>query len=108
MPMPHPHRESLYRQVQEFDGYLQKPYLKTLTLEDAARILKKMEAFHHQADGLRQQPQYSLENDYLIAVGCRLTADLLEQILMRVMDIYQAGDHTLTRLYQQFQGQIRQ
>ncbi|MBY0404059.1 MAG: hypothetical protein K2X66_09185 [Cyanobacteria bacterium] len=120
--MSHPSTD-LYQTVKEFDRFLGKEYLRTLSLEEAALILKKIESFHVIASQMGEgnldeipleganageaTPEKLSEIESLILVGCRLTTDLNEKILLRIMDIYQDKDHETEKLYRQLHQNLR-
>ncbi|MBX2859732.1 MAG: hypothetical protein KTR14_00735 [Vampirovibrio sp.] len=99
---------NLHQCVQEFDRCLGRDYLASLSLDEAQLLLGKIDTFHEAALALKEDPELSSEQDYLIAVGCRLTADLAESILMRVVDILGQREQELDVLHAKLRKRLKE
>ncbi len=94
--------------VKEFDQCLNKNYLKTLSLEEAQLLLAKIESFNLIAETCQNDPSISIETEYLITVGCRLSADLSEKITMRLVDLMQVHENDITVLTSKLRKEMQQ
>lgn len=96
----------LKQTVLDFDQALDKRRLANLTLDEASALLVRIDAFHERVADLEESAQ-SRELKTIIAAGCRLTADLSENVMMRVIDILQDKQHSIDFLNQELRHKLR-
>ncbi len=99
---------SFYTSVKEFDRCLNKTYLETLSIEESQLLLGKIETFNLMAEECRNAGGVSVEEEYLITVGCRLSSDLSEEITMRLVDLLQSHEYEVSLLSIKLRKQMQQ
>jgi hypothetical protein len=94
--------EWLRRTIRTFDRLLQRPILARLALDTLPQVIGELERFHQAARLNPPATADSLdEHSFLVAAGCRLSADLNEALSVRLMDTVQEHDEAITQLSRQ-------
>ncbi len=84
--------------LKEFDRCLNRTYLDTLSLDEARLLLSRIETFNAVAENSRRMNALRLEDEYMVAAGCRLASDLSEKVMMRLVDLLQERDEEVALL----------
>ncbi len=106
--------ETLHQLVLTMDRALDRQGLDQLTLEEAQVLLNLVDRFNQEAicyqtiQQLSNHVTPSLETQYLIAAGCRLSSDLTEEVLMRLVDHHDCHQTRLDQLCQELRTEMRQ
>lgn len=103
--------DRLKRDVLAFDRALDKRHLAKLSLDEASGLLERVDDFQSRVSRLQESSaaDFGLSRDtqLLIAAGCRVSADLSEQVLSRIIDILQDKQHSIDFLHQELRHKIR-
>ncbi len=98
---------SFHACVKEFDRYLNKTYLETLSLDEAQLLLGRIELFDIMAQQAKALEPLSDDEAYLITVGCRLSSDLSDTITMRLVDLLQQHEGEISLLSSKLRKQMQ-
>lgn len=101
---------ALEQSVMEFDRILtDKSYLNHMPLEEAERLLRKIQQFQQDAASASAESMTMPDNTLrtIIVAGCRLCSDLSEHLMMRAVDVLQDKQHSIDFLHQQLRKKIR-
>jgi hypothetical protein len=103
-----PDHEWLRRTIHAFDRLLQRPMLAQLALDTLPQVIGELERFHQAARLSPPAAADSLdERSFLVAAGCRLSADLNEALSVRLMDAVQEHDEAITQLSRQLSKRLQ-
>lgn len=92
---PHP----LMTAIRSFDYTLQKPVLARMNLEKMATALAELAEFHDVVEDFSPPA-----DPYLASVGCRLSTDLTEALMIRLADQLQEQDAAIEQLSSQLKA----
>lgn len=92
---------SLYQSVRDFDRLLARPVLNALGLNGVRQALEVIERFYHQAP---HHPQ----PDTLLAAGCRLSCDLNQALVDKLVDNIQSQDAHIAELSSQLRQKLHE
>lgn len=104
---------SFHDTLKEFDRYLNRTYLETLSLDEARLLLARIETFnalaksHHRTSALHPERE-SVMDEYMVTAGCRLASDLSEKIMMRLVDLLQERDDEITLLSSRLRQKLQE
>ena len=97
-----------YADIKEFDRCLTRPFLNELSLDDARFLLARIESFNHVAKAVQETQVLSKSDEYMIAVGCRLSSDLSEAIQDRLVDLVHARESDIVEMSVKLREQMRE
>lgn len=91
----------LRRTIRTFDRLLERKLLAQLSLDALRTVLSEMTRFHRQVRFMpvgNPSPDSLDERSFLVAAGCRLSSDLNEAVIDRLLTTVEQHDAQITEL----------
>ncbi len=92
----------MHQTLRNLDRALRRPVLEALGLQGIACMLRELRLFHQQAENARQG------DNHLVAAGCRLSLDLNEALIAKLVDTVQSQEQAITLLSQQLKVRLEE